>query len=225
MSLPAIEIATGRAVRRPFTQADGRTQVRGGAVSNAGQQATAYVVLIYDCGHVAEPRLAIWQMRQDCHDPILPEDHWSQGKDVMPLEEQKDVYRRATEEIWNAGNPAAVDTFFAPDYRNHNPFAGTTPDREGMKEAVRIMRIAFPDFHSTVEDVIAEGDLVVGRATLRGTHLGELMGIPPTGRQMAMASISALRIVGGQIVERWNITDSLGMLQQLGIIDQLGPPG
>ena len=77
---------------------------------------------------------------------------------------------------------------------------------------------AFPDLHETVEDIFAEGDKVVTRFTMRGTHQGELMGIPPTGKQVTMTGMTIHRIVSGKIVEDWVVADFLGMMQQLGTI-------
>ena len=136
----------------------------------------------------------------------------------MSTEQQKAVFRDATEEVWNKGNLAAVEVFFAPEFVNHNPFGGTSPDRAGMQEAARLLHAALPDFHSTIHDMVAEGDMVVVRMTLQGTHLGELMGIPPTGKRISMMTISIVRIANGQIAERWNISDTLGLLRQIGAI-------
>src|SRR3954463_2227101 len=111
----------------------------------------------------------------------------------MSTEQLKAVFRGATEEVWNNGNLAAVEVFFAPDFVNHNPFGGTSPDCAGMRQAVRLLHTALPDFHSTIEELVAEGDMVTARVTLRGTHLGNLMGIPPSGQQVAMTAISMVR--------------------------------
>jgi steroid delta-isomerase-like uncharacterized protein len=144
----------------------------------------------------------------------------------MSTEQHKVIFRRATEEVWNNGNVAAVEVFFAPDFVNHNPFGGTSPDQAGMREAVQLLHTALPDFHSTIEDMIAEGDTVVARMTLRGTHLGQLLGIPPSGAPIVMTTISIVRITNGQIVERWNISDTLGLVRQIGVVIKLAyPPG
>ncbi len=79
-------------------------------------------------------------------------------------------------------------------------------------------RTAFPDIHFTVEDQIAEGDKLVTRFTITGTHKGELMGIPPTGVHITMTGMIFDLNVGGKILEGWANTDALGMLQQLGVI-------
>jgi predicted ester cyclase len=77
---------------------------------------------------------------------------------------------------------------------------------------------AFPDLHFTIEDIIAEGDTVVVRQTARGTHQGDLMGIPPTGKQVSGTGITITRVVNGKAVEDWFNGDDLGLLQQLGVV-------
>ena len=77
---------------------------------------------------------------------------------------------------------------------------------------------AFPDLHITVEDMIAEGDKIVARLTMRGTHQGAFLGIPPTGKQVTGTAIDINRITGGKSVEHWNNSDTLGLLQQLGVV-------
>ena len=86
-------------------------------------------------------------------------------------------------------------------------------------------RTAFPDLHLTVEDMIAEGDMVVSRLKARGTHRGDLMGIAPTGKQATVDAIDITRVAGGQLVERWGIIDMLGMMQQIGVIPVPGRIG
>jgi predicted ester cyclase len=85
-----------------------------------------------------------------------------------------------------------------------------------------MFRAAFPDGSMTIEDMIAEGEKVVTRKTYRGTHQGELLSIPPTGRHVSVGLIDIMRIVDGKVVEHWNVGDDLGMLQQLGVIPPLG---
>jgi predicted ester cyclase len=100
----------------------------------------------------------------------------------------------------------------------HNPLPGQPPGREGQKQTITAVRAALPDIRSTIDDLIAEGDKVVWRWTARATHQGPLMGIPPTGKQITFGGIVIDRIASGQIVERWDQTDTLGLLQQLGAI-------
>jgi predicted ester cyclase len=85
-----------------------------------------------------------------------------------------------------------------------------------------MFRAAFPDGSMTIEDMIAEGEKVVTRKTYRGTHQGEFLSIPPTGRHVSLGLIDIMRIVDGKVVEHWNVGDDLGMLQQLGVIPPLG---
>jgi len=140
----------------------------------------------------------------------------------MSAEENKAKVRRLIEEFINKGNLAVADEIFATNFVNHSPAAGTTPDRQGIKQYITILHTAFSDFHCAIEDLIAEGDRVVVRLMCRGTHRGEFMGISPTGRQVNVTAISILRFAGGKVVERWNNTDNLGMLQQFGVVL---PPG
>ena len=140
----------------------------------------------------------------------------------MSVEENKAIDRRFTEELFNKGNLAVVDELVATNFVDHSGFPGVTPDREGYKQFATISRTALPDFHTTIEDIIAEGDKVVQRFTARGTHKGEFMGIPPTGKQVTVAGIAIHRITDGKIVENWVNMDMLGMMVQLGVVP---PPG
>jgi steroid delta-isomerase-like uncharacterized protein len=89
---------------------------------------------------------------------------------------------------------------------------------EGFKQFARVVRAGFPDFRLTEEDTIAEGDKVVNRWSFRGTHGGEFMGIPATNKEVTTSGIDIFRIADGRIVEVWQSTDQLGLLQQLGVI-------
>jgi steroid delta-isomerase-like uncharacterized protein len=136
----------------------------------------------------------------------------------MSQEQNKAIARRTTEEIWGKGNLALIDELFAPNFVDHNPMPGFAPDREGLKQSVVGMRAAFPDLHSQVEDLVAEENKVVVRFSGRGTHTGELMGIPPTGKVVTLAGIEISRIVDGKIVEAWSQLDSMSMMVQLGVV-------
>lgn len=140
----------------------------------------------------------------------------------MSAEENKAIHRRAFEEIWNQGNLDVVDEIFATDFVFHDPVSPEVRGPKGFKQFVTIYRAAFPDIHFTIEDQIAEGDKVVARWTTLGTHQGELKGIPPTLKQVVVTGISILRITSGKIEEEWVNWDTLGMLQQLGVIPLIG---
>ena len=133
-------------------------------------------------------------------------------------ESNKALLRRDLEEVWNQGNLDAIDELFAADVILHEAPPGALSGAEGVKQVVAGYRAAFPDLHFTIEDLIAEGDRVVNRWSLTGTHKGELMGIPPSGKQVTSTGISIVRIADGKIVEIWGASDQLGLMQQLGAV-------
>jgi predicted ester cyclase len=144
------------------------------------------------------------------------------GKSVMSTEENKALARRELEEIFAAeGNLDAAEDIYAPHYISHQP-AGDEDLRgsEAIKQFAAGVREAFPDLEITIEDQIAEGDKVLTRLRTRGTHRGELWGIPPTGKEVKITNLSMSRIEGGKMAEEWPAPDRLGMMQQLGVIDQ-----
>jgi steroid delta-isomerase-like uncharacterized protein len=118
---------------------------------------------------------------------------------------------------WNGGDLSLVDEFYA-NYTLHSPGMPDVQGTEGFKAFVTMYRTACPDIHFTIEDMIAEGDKVAWRATTRGTHRGDLMGIPPTGRSIEVSSSIVSRFENGKWAEDWVLIDMLGMLQQLGVI-------
>jgi predicted ester cyclase len=144
---------------------------------------------------------------------------------TMSTEENKARVRRLIEEFINKRDLAVADEIFATNFVNHSPAVGTTPDRQGIKQYIAMLHSAFPDFHCAIEDLIAEGDRVVVRLMCRGTHRGDLMGVSPTGRQVDVTAISILHFAGGKVMERWNSTDNLGMMQQLGVVSLPGQTG
>lgn len=143
----------------------------------------------------------------------------------MPGEEIKAIIRRVFGEIYNQGHLDVADEVFAAEYIWHNVSGPDVHGSEGMKRHVAMVRNAFPDIHVTTEDMIAEGDRVASRWTIVGTHKGEFVGIPPTGVQVMFTGILISRISNGKIVEDWENSDVLGMLQQLGVIPSPGQGG
>ena len=141
---------------------------------------------------------------------------------MSTLEENKAISRRVIEEGWNQGKLAVIDEIYATDYVGHYVGSPDNHGPEGEKQFVTMYRTAFPDFHITVHDMIAEGDKVVIRWTATGTHQGDLMSIPPTGVQETHTGISIAHIAGGKLVEFWCNWDALGMMQQLGVIPKPG---
>jgi steroid delta-isomerase-like uncharacterized protein len=137
-------------------------------------------------------------------------------------EANKALMRRQLEEVFNKHNPGAVDEFFAPDYVNHNAPPGLPGGRDGLKAFAAMYFSAFPDLKVTSDFQLAEGDKVVMRWTATGTHTGELMGIPATGKQIKTTGISIARVAGGKIVEEWNESDQMDLMQQLGVVPAPG---
>jgi len=140
----------------------------------------------------------------------------------MSTEDNKALTRRFRLEVFSQGNFAAIDEICGPDWTYHDPQGNWPRGSQGMRQLVNFYRSAFPDLHFTIEDEVAEGDKVVQRWTARGTHKGELMGIPPTDRQVTVTGITINRIANGKIVDDWANFDALGMMQQLGVIPAPG---
>jgi steroid delta-isomerase-like uncharacterized protein len=122
-------------------------------------------------------------------------------------EKNKALVRCYFEEAWRKGNVAAVDEYVAADYVDHSIPSGLPPGREGLKQAITTYHTAFPDVKGTIDDIFAEGEMVAFRWTSRGTHLGEWLGIPPTGNHVTTTGITVYRIAGGKVVENWTGTD------------------
>ena len=132
--------------------------------------------------------------------------------------ENKALVRQVVEQVWQAGNTDAIDEFYAADVVDHNVPPGMPPGREGSKAWAVMMTSAMTGSEVTIEDQIAEGDLVVTRWSSQATHTGDLMGIPATGKRVSITGISINRVRDGKIVESWGEADMMGMLQQLGVI-------
>jgi steroid delta-isomerase-like uncharacterized protein len=138
----------------------------------------------------------------------------------MSAEENREIVRRFWG-VWEEGNLGLVDELLAPDYVNHSPgMPGQPEGPEGVKAVVSMFRAGMPDLRVVIEDMIAEGDKVVMRYRIEGTHEGELFGVPPTGRRVNIESITVERVSGSKIREHWRVTDTLDMMQQLGAIPE-----
>ena len=143
----------------------------------------------------------------------------------MAAEQNKEIVRRFWGEAARRGLPAALEEFLAPDFVSHPP-ASASPEpirgREAWRQFSAAQFGAFPDLSVTVEDLIAEGELVAARVTARGTHAGELLALPPSGRPVRFTGIGIYRLAGGQIAEQWGEFDTLRLLQQLGALSAPG---
>jgi steroid delta-isomerase-like uncharacterized protein len=128
-------------------------------------------------------------------------------------EANKALIRAHYESAANAYRPSVIDRQVAADFVDHDH-----PDLAGpecVKVQVRALRAAFPDLSVTIEDLIAEGDLVAVRCTWRGTHQGSFRGVPPIGRHIQLSSMAFWRIGGGQIRESWRLIDIPTLMRQL----------
>ncbi len=139
----------------------------------------------------------------------------------MSAEENKTLIRRYRE-IHNKGNLDELDKIVAKDIVSHSALPGLPPGLEGGKMAHNVFMAAFPDTHVTTDDLVAEGDKIVERFTATGTHKGEFMGAPPTGKKFQTGGMSVYRIANGKIVEHWGLDDALGLMQQLGMVPTPG---
>lgn len=127
----------------------------------------------------------------------------------------KNLVRRLFEEVFNAGELNTASVLLREDYIQHNPLVA--PGLSGLLAFVADLRRAFPDLHFTIEDLVAEGDRVVARMLAEGTHQGEFLGIPATGRRTRTQSIDIFRVQDGRLAEHWDVLDLHGLLAQLGL--------
>jgi steroid delta-isomerase-like uncharacterized protein len=123
-------------------------------------------------------------------------------------------------EMINKHDPDAVDLFVAEDYVNHNAFVAD--GREANRQFWTVFFAGLPDVRVTMEDLVVSGDRVVGRFVYRGTHTGDLMGIPATGKPVEMRSIDIWRVQDGMFVEHWDELNLLQVFQQIGALPPLG---
>ena len=138
------------------------------------------------------------------------------------LEQNKGIVQRIFKEFWLDGRTSVLDQLLATDVINHDLSKEPLVGREAYKQWATGFRQAtmtgFPDREIVVEALVAEGELVAKRWTFQGTHTGEYMGLPPSGRRVVMTGMTLYRISGAQVHESWWSYDALGMLQQLGAI-------
>lgn len=135
----------------------------------------------------------------------------------MTKEEMKALSRRFYE-TWEANDLEGMRAIFAPDFVSHQTGAPGPLNRKQLFDIVATFNAAFTDQHYTIEDQIVEGDRVVTRSQWRGTHSAVFMGLPATGRQVEITGIMIDRIQDGKIVERWLNHDTMGLMQQLGVV-------
>jgi steroid delta-isomerase-like uncharacterized protein len=133
----------------------------------------------------------------------------------MSIKDNKNIVRNY-QDADNTGDFDALADVVAADVRTPNIVPGMPPGLEGAIAVHRTTLLGMPDYLTTIEDLIAEGDKVVARVTMTGTHTGDFWGIPPTGRQVRLTAIYIVRIANGKIVEHWGEEDGVKVLKQLG---------
>jgi predicted ester cyclase len=131
-------------------------------------------------------------------------------------EENKSLMKRFVAEYQTNHDDAVLYELLAEHFVDHSAPPGLPPGRAGVKALFDTFHAAFAGFTAQIDDQVAEQDKVVTRKSFRGQHVGEFMGIAPTGKNVRIDVIDIVRIAGGQIVEHWNVVDQLGLLRQLG---------
>ena len=141
----------------------------------------------------------------------------------MSVEQNKAIIRRYIEVGWSTGDMNAVEDAIAPDYRRHQPnMVMAVESEKELEQLIGMYRTGVPDLDIKVQHIVAEGDWVVTRVICKGTHTGELAGIPPTGKSLEFTASDIFQMADGKVIESWHNVDDLGLLQQIGIIPELG---
>jgi len=130
----------------------------------------------------------------------------------------KATQRRFIDEYQSKGDEAVAKELLADDFVDRTPFGPIPGTKEGVLQLFAMLRGAFPDLHAEVHEMLVDGDKVITRKTFHGTHQGELMGIPATGKHVAWDVIDILRYEDGKMAEHWNVVDQFGLMSQLGVI-------
>jgi steroid delta-isomerase-like uncharacterized protein len=135
----------------------------------------------------------------------------------MSIEEAKNILRRY-QEIYNSNDLERLTEVVSEDLLTPHIMPGVPHGLEGAKAAHQIMLAGFPDYQTNIEDIVAEENKAAARIKMTGTHTGEFMGIPPTGKRISFTGMYMVRIANGKIVEHWGEEDSVSLLQQLGVL-------
>jgi steroid delta-isomerase-like uncharacterized protein len=143
----------------------------------------------------------------------------------MSTEAHKQLVQRTFAQLFNQGELSLADEVVSDDYLSHDAPPQVPRGSAGLRHMVTLLRTAFPDIHYETEELIAEGDVVVARTTMSGTHLGEFFGIAATGRPVRQNQIHILRFANGKVVEHRAVRDDLAMLQQLGVVPPIWGDG
>lgn len=146
---------------------------------------------------------------------------WSAALEQEVGDTNKAIFRAYIDEVWNRGNLAAMDRYFTADHLDHSAPPGQGEGLAGLQPIFAMFQSAFGEIQVSVDDQIAEGDMLVCRNTFRGTHRGSFFGIPATGRWVTVTQTHVFRMADGKMAEHWSNSDDLSMLRQLGVIPEL----
>ena len=132
------------------------------------------------------------------------------------MADYKALAQRWFTEVMNEGKLEVIDEICSQDFVDHDPLPGTSPDFAGLKDFVTQVRSAFPDLETTAEDILVEGDRLAVRSTIRGTHKGDFMGIPASGKKVEVSNYDFVRFENDQAAEHWGTIDSAALMEQIG---------
>jgi len=136
----------------------------------------------------------------------------------MTTDQNKQFVNRLWNELVNGARLDLLPELVSPEFLDHTPLPGLPGDGEGLKQRLLLLHGAFPDFHSTILELVAEGDKVVALMTSTGTHQGPFLGVPPTGKRWTIMEMHLMRVRQGRLAEHWGIPDFFSMLAQLGLV-------
>ena len=137
------------------------------------------------------------------------------------MTDNADLIKRFYEEIVGGGNLGLIDELAADDIVDHEEgFPGQPSGKEGVKFFVNTMRQAFPDINVSVDVTLDQGELAAGRAIMRGTHQGDFMGVPASNKAIEVETLDIIRVEDGRVAEHWGVTDTMGLMQQIGAIPE-----
>jgi steroid delta-isomerase-like uncharacterized protein len=133
------------------------------------------------------------------------------------MADYKAMAERWFSDVMSEGKVDVIDELCAQDLVDHDPFPGTSADIKGLKESVGILRAGFPDAKVSADDIIVEGDKLAVRSTLRGTHDGDFLGIPATGKKVEVPGYDIVRFENDKAAEHWGVIDTAALMEQLGV--------
>jgi len=136
--------------------------------------------------------------------------------------DHKALAKRFNDEVFTQGKVEVIDELVADDYVEHQEFPGLEPTKDGLKKFVQFFHAAFSDIKVETLSVCEDGDELWVHSMFTGTHTGDFVGVPPTGRTVTMAMMDRVKVRDDQAVEHWGVSDDLGMMTQLGVIPKMG---